>query len=113
MQRTVGGVVITVTHRTTDHARRTAAGPIQLWSLTLSGPDIDCSATIGVVGRSTEADDDVFATLVDIALLQYVSAGAHGDPLAAPEVSEWKRTHDAELRRLVSTLRSRGDGLTP
>ncbi|KQQ21000.1 hypothetical protein ASF48_10640 [Rathayibacter sp. Leaf299] len=108
MQRTVGGVVITVTHTKTDHARRTTSGPIQLRSLTLSGPGIDCSATIGVAGRSTEADDDVFATLVDVALLQYVSAGADGDPLAAPEVSEWKRIHDSELRLLVSRLRGEG-----
>ena len=108
MQRTVGGVVIAVTHARTDQSRSTASGPIQVWSLTLSGAGIDCAATIGVAGRSTEADDDVFATLVDIALLQYVSAGAQGDPLAAPEISEWKRTHDADLRLLVNALREEG-----
>lgn len=108
MQRTVGGVVIVVTHARTDHARRTASGPIQLWSLTLSGPAIDCSTTIGTVGRSTEPDDDVLATLLDIAPLRYVSASPDTDPLAAPEISEWKRTHDADLRLLVNALREEG-----
>ncbi|PPH01508.1 hypothetical protein C5C44_14160 [Rathayibacter sp. AY1F6] len=108
MQRTVGGVLIEVTHARTDDATQTPDGPIQAWTITLSGVDIDHTATVGVAGTSTEPNDDVFATVLDVAVVQYNSVSEDTDPLATPAIREWKRDHATELQGLVATLRATG-----
>ena len=106
MQREVGGVVIEVTHARTDDATRTPDTPVQAWTVTLSGAGIDHTATVGLVGTLKEPDDDVFATVLEAAVLEYVSLSEDTDPLATPVIREWKRAHAAELQELVATLRA-------
>ncbi|PPG90490.1 hypothetical protein C5C39_10095 [Rathayibacter sp. AY1F3] len=106
MQRTAGGVVIEVVHARTGDATRTPGGPIQLWTITLSGAGIDHTATVGVVGTSTEPDDDVFATVLDVAVVEYVPASE--DPRETPAFRAWKRDHAAGLQQLVAALRATG-----
>ncbi|PPG04411.1 MULTISPECIES: hypothetical protein [unclassified Rathayibacter] len=104
MQRTVGGVVIEVVHARTGDATRTPDGPIQLWTITLSGAGVDHSATVGVAGTSTEPDDDALATVLDVAVVEYVPASE--DQHGTPAFREWKRDHASELRQLVAALRA-------
>lgn len=104
MQRTVGGVVIEVVHSRTGDATRTPDGPIQLWRITLSGAGIDHTATVAVAGTSTEPDDDVLATVLEVAVVEYVPVSE--DSSTTPAFREWKRDHASELRQLVAALRS-------
>ncbi|TDX79095.1 hypothetical protein EDF35_2327 [Rathayibacter sp. PhB151] len=106
MQRTVGGVVIEVTHARTDDATPTPDGPIQMWTIALSGVGIDHTATVGVAGTSMEPNDDVFATVLDVAVVQYDSVSEDTDPLATPAIREWKQDQATELQELVKTLRA-------
>jgi hypothetical protein len=108
MQRTVGGVVIEVTHARTDDATPTPDGPIQIWTIALSGAGIDHTATVSVADTSTEQNDDVFATVLDVAVVEYVSLSENTDPLATPAIRVWKRDHTTELQELVAALRATG-----
>ncbi|TCL83644.1 MULTISPECIES: hypothetical protein [unclassified Rathayibacter] len=106
MQRTVGGVLIEVTHAKTGDATPTSDGPIQMWTIALSGVGIDHTATVGVAGTSMEPNDDVFATVLDVAVVQYDSVSEDTDPLATSAIREWKQDHATELQELVKTLRA-------
>ena len=106
MQRTVGGVVIEVTHARTDDATRTPDGPIQVWTIALSGVGIVHTATVGVAGTSMEPNDEVLATVLDVAVVQYDSVSEETDPLATPSIREWKEDHATELQEHVKTLRA-------
>jgi hypothetical protein len=98
--------VIEITHARTDDATRTADTPVQAWTVTLSGAGIAHTATVALVGTLKEPDDDVFATVLEVAVLEYVSLSEDTDPLATPVIREWKRAHAAELQELVATLRA-------
>ncbi|MCJ1705525.1 hypothetical protein [Rathayibacter sp. VKM Ac-2926] len=106
MQRTVGGVLIEVTHARIGDATPTPDGPIQMWTIALSGVGIDHTATVGVAGTSMEPNDDVFATVLDVAVVQYDSVSEETDPLATSAIREWKQDHATELQELVKTLRA-------
>ncbi|PPG50253.1 hypothetical protein C5C24_10445 [Rathayibacter sp. AY2B3] len=106
MQRTVGGVVIEVVHARTGDATRTPDGPIELWRITLSRAGIGHTATVAVAGTSTEPDEDVFATVLEVAVVEYVSASE--DPKETPAFRRWKRDHASDLQQPVAALRAGG-----
>lgn len=106
MQQTIGGVSIEVGHNRTNDTVVTTAGPIQVWTVALTGPDIDLSSGVGLAGRSTVVSAGVFATLVDLIFVRNVPGSQDNDPFSTPEVRAWKKANRAELEQLVVQLRA-------
>lgn len=53
-----------------------------------------------------EPNDDVFATVLDVAVVQYDSVSEKTDLLATPSIREWKEDHATELQEHVKALRA-------